>query len=137
MKNKMENWLGNKTLLHSLLRQADVANTINGGTSETFLAVENKENEVVILVSAAGVHSSDFKVRLHKNKLTISRHLHAALQGTGQESLFVPVFLRHFDLPSVVDKGKIKAYFEDGLLRIVLPLQDARDLNKEIKIEGY
>ena len=67
----MENWLGNKTLLHSLLRQGDVANTINGGTSETFVAVENKENEAVILVSAAGVHSSDFKVRLQKNKLTI------------------------------------------------------------------
>jgi HSP20 family molecular chaperone IbpA len=63
--------------------------------------------------------------------------LNLAQHGTGHESLFVPAFIRHFDLPSVVDKGKIKAYFEDGLLRIVLPLQDERDLNREIKIEGY
>ena len=131
----MENLLNDKALLRSLLQQGDLANTINGGASETYISAEKGNSNVVIKAFAAGVHSSDFKVTLNKNRLILSRHLNEAHQANGSERLLVPAFMRYFDLPSNVEKDGIEAYYEGGVLRVIVPMQREQDLNRDITIK--
>ena len=131
----MENWLKNKTVLHSLLQQSDYANTINGGISQTYFHTETQEDKVVISVFAAGVKSSDFKIALNNNNLIVSRHLNESFGERGIERLLVPSFIKAFELPYGILREGIEAFYEDGVLRIVLPIQNKQDLNREIKIQ--
>lgn len=126
----MENLLNNKVLLRELLQQGDIMNTINGGVSETYMDVQEKEGSVVIRVFAAGARGKDFKVVLQKNRLSIMRYLDAKKKP--KEA--APVFARWFDLPITVDRKKIEAVYEEGLLQVILPLQNEEDPNREIKI---
>ena len=136
-KKDMKNWLDDKTVLRNILKQGDLANTIHGGTSQTFVSINKKNNQMEILVSASGVHSSDFRVTLNNNKLILTRYLNERHNGVSDERFNVPAFLKQFDLPLTVERDKIKAYYEDGLLRIIVPMKDERDLNKEIEIQGF
>ena len=84
----------------------------------------------MIRVYAAGVKSNDFKVNLQKNKLTISRFL---VTDEVRDPM-VPVFARWFELPMTVNKKAIEALYGEGLLKVILPLQNEEDPNREIKI---
>ncbi len=128
----MENLLKNKVVLRQLIQQGDVLNTISGGVSETYMDVQEEKGRLVIRVYAAGIAGKDFKVTLQKNRLTISRFL----DSDEEKNATMPVFARWFDLPLTVNKKGIQAVYEEGLLRVILPLQNEEDINREIKITG-
>jgi len=127
----MENLLENKVVLRKLLQQGDILNTISGGVSETYMDVQENTGSLVIRVFAAKTPGKDFKVLLQKNRLTILRFLDI----DEEKDPSAPVFARWFDLPLTVNKSKIEAVYEEGLLKVILPLQIEEDPNREIKIQ--
>ena len=127
----MKNWLEDKVKLRGILKQGDLANTIYGGTSQTIVSVKKNQKQVEVYVSASGVHSSDFRVSISTDKLIITRFLNELHNGIGQEKLFVPVFLKSIKLPTTVERERIKAYYEDGLLRIIMPLKGQLGIGKK------
>ena len=127
----MKNWLEDKVKLRGILKQGDLANTIYGGTSQTVVSVKKNQKQVEVYVSASGVHSSDFRVSISTDKLIITRFLNELHNGIGQEKLFVPVFLKSIKLPTTVERERIKAYYEDGLLRIIMPLKGQLGIGKK------
>jgi len=131
----MENWLKDKTVLHSLLKQGDYANIINGGISQTYVSSKEEEDRAVIEIFASGVKSQDFKIALNKNNLIVSRHLNQDFGDGKMERLFVPSFIKSFTITENIRREGIEAFYEEGLLRIILPFQNKQNLNREIKIK--
>lgn len=133
-RKNMKNWLQNKEVLRSLLQQGDLANTINGGTTQTFVHTEEQSHRTIISVFSPHVDSNEFKVVLNKNTLSILRYLGEAFDFAGHEKWMVPVFAQSFQLPSNVTKESIEAVYEEGVLKVILPKEDEQKLNREIKI---
>lgn len=91
--------------------------------------IENSESFVVEM-AAPGMKKDDFKIELDNEILKISsekrdeRELKEDERYTRREFSYQS-FVRTFHLPkSVVDDNKIKAKYEDGVLRIMIPKKE-------------
>ncbi len=85
-----------------------------------------------------GVKKGDFTIDLEDNRLTVSgeRKLAEDLKDQLQknESNY-GAFKRSFRLSEDIDQGKIKANYEDGVLKIELPLLKKADTKKVISVK--
>ncbi len=91
-------------------------------------------------IAAPGMNKEDFKIDLDNNILTISSEVEDARREEGKnytrKEFYYGSFSRAFTLPKTIDTDKIKADYDNGILKISLPKKDeARvDMKKEIKI---
>ena len=86
--------------------------------------VENKDNYEVSL-AAPGMKKDDFKIDIDSNTLTISAEKEEKKEEkeeryTRKEFNYTS-FSRSFSLPDWVNKDKIDASYENGLLKLILP----------------
>jgi HSP20 family protein len=86
------------------------------------------DTEIVVLVELAGLKETDIEVIVHNSMLIVRGDRKDVKQGVRRtyyqmEILWGP-FERSIALPSNVDVEKIKAFYESGILEIVLPKQD-------------
>jgi len=91
-------------------------------------------------LAAPGLKKDDFKIHLENNVLTISSEVmdekEEETKNYTRKEFHYSSFSRSFTLPRTVDLDKIKADYESGILKVMLPKkEDARvDIKKEIKI---
>jgi HSP20 family protein len=91
-------------------------------------------------LAAPGLKKDDFKIHLENNVLTISSEVMDAKEeeekNYTRKEFHYSSFSRSFTLPRTVDLEKIKADYDSGILKVMLPKkEDARlDIKKEIKI---
>jgi len=91
-------------------------------------------------IAAPGLKKDDFKIHLENNVLTISSEVSDEKEEQEKhytrKEFHYSSFSRSFTLPRTVDLEKIKADYENGVLKVMLPKkEDARiDIKKEIKI---
>ena len=91
-------------------------------------------------LAAPGLKKDDFKIHLENNILTISSELKDEVSEESRnytrKEFHYSTFSRSFTLPRTVDLEKIRADYENGILKVMLPKkEDARvDIKKEIKI---
>jgi HSP20 family protein len=91
-------------------------------------------------IAAPGLKKDDFKIHLENNVLTISSEVRdekeEETKNYTRKEFHYSSFSRSFTLPRIVDLEKIKADYESGILKVMLPKkEDARvDIKKEIKI---
>jgi HSP20 family protein len=91
-------------------------------------------------IAAPGMLKDDFKINLENSIMTISAELEDQKREEGKnytrKEFYYGSFSRAFTLPKTIDLDKIKADYENGILKITLPKKDeARvELKKEIKI---
>ena len=121
----------------------DAINGFNRDYSATLPAVNVKEHdaEFVVEVAAPGMKKENFKINANHELLTISSEFEDN-QEQKEEGKFTrrefnyTSFQRSFTLPKSVDGDKIKAKYEDGVLRISLPKREEAKVkpNREIKI---
>jgi HSP20 family protein len=88
---------------------------------------EQKESYLISL-AAPGLKKDDFKIDIDGNMLTISTEKEERKEDkeekyTRQEYSYSS-FERSFTLPDEVDKDKIEARYEDGLLKLALPKKE-------------
>lgn len=101
--------------------------------------IENNES-FQLDIAAPGMNKEDFKIDLDNNILTISSEVEDARREEGKnytrKEFYYGSFSRAFTLPKTIDTDKIKADYDNGILKISLPKKDeARvDMKKEIKI---
>ncbi|MCB0517702.1 MAG: Hsp20/alpha crystallin family protein [Lewinellaceae bacterium] len=101
-------------------------------TNTTLPSVNIKETHDSFLVemAAPGMTKKDFRIELDNEILKISsekqsEHNLAEGERYTRREFSYQSFERSFHLPkSVVDVGKIKAKYEDGLLRIAIPKRE-------------
>jgi HSP20 family protein len=91
-------------------------------------------------LAAPGLKKDDFKIHLENNILTISSEVKDEKEeeekNYTRKEFHYNSFSRSFTLPRIVELDKIKADYENGVLKVMLPKrEDARlDIKKEIKI---
>jgi HSP20 family protein len=101
--------------------------------------LENPESFQLEL-AAPGMNKDDFKIQLENNILTVSAEMEDEKREEGKtysrKEFYYGSFSRSFTLPKIIDLDKIKADYENGVLKVVLPKkEEARlEVKKEIKI---
>jgi HSP20 family protein len=87
--------------------------------------VSETKDDIIVIAEIPGMTKDDIKVTLHENILTLSgekqqekeekeTNYHRVERSYGS-------FSRSFDLPTKVQFDKIKANYQDGILKITLP----------------
>ena len=90
-------------------------------------AVNIKENETDFELELAvpGRKKDDFNIEIDNNVLTISSEIKSedsvSEKNYTRREFGYSSFKRAFTLPETIDEGKIKAKYEDGLLKFTLP----------------
>jgi len=111
----------------------------NGGSSfvPRVDVVEN-DNQYEIHVAVPGVNKEDFKIDLHDNYLTISGE--RKISEEKKEKSFRSIetqygsFSRSFSLPENVAAEKIHAKYNNGILELVIPKDEKKQLKQTIKV---
>ena len=112
-------------------------------TNTTIPAVNILEDNDGFTVEMAvpGMHKKDFQITLENETLTVSSQLERTDELRQDERYSLrefsyQSFQRSFHLPkSVVDESKIKAKYEDGMLRILIPKREEAKALPPRKIE--
>ena len=88
---------------------------------------EQKDNYLVSL-AAPGLKKDDFKIDVDGNMLTISSEKEETKEEKDKKftrkEYNYSSFSRSFSLPEEINKEKIEAYYEDGVLKITLPRRE-------------
>ena len=86
--------------------------------------IENKDHYEVSL-AAPGMKKDDFNIDVEGNMLTISAEMEEKKEEKdgrySRKEFSYTTFTRSFSLPEWVNKDKIDAFYENGLLRVHLP----------------
>ncbi len=109
----------------------------NGSTFPS-VNVKNEEDCFFLEVAAPGLKKDDFKVEVDKGVLTISSETEKEESEenenfTRQEFSFSS-FSRSFWLPEGVKDDDIKATYEDGILKLVIPKEEVTSEKEAKKI---
>ncbi len=127
-----------KNELKDFVNHIDMLNTINGGASLTSVVVEEKEDNLTIRVSAPALEGDAYNLMLRGDQLivytTLSNNWLADVTANTNK---LPMFARTFDLPPFVNKEAIDAIYENGELRVILPITDVNKEVKKIDIKHY
>ncbi|MBL7138131.1 MAG: Hsp20/alpha crystallin family protein [Bacteroidales bacterium] len=99
-----------------------------------------KSNGFELEIAAPGLKKEDFNINLENSVLTISSEMEDEKREEGKnytrKEFYFGSFSRSFTLPKSVDTDKIKADYNNGILKIDLPKREEAKLEtkKEIKI---
>lgn len=92
-----------------------------------------------IAVAAPGMKKADFKIDMKDGSITISGD--RKFEERKEEKNFHSIetqygsFSRTFHLPENIDEDKIEASYQDGILNIVIPKDEKKELKKTIQIK--
>ena len=114
------NILDNRTFLRDLLKQGNLMNTVNGGVRQTEFGIRNVGNDILIEVSNPSISPEAFNFTINKNELLINVMRFEKVFSNGQPVMF-PLFFKTIQIPYYVDIKNIRAIFEDGIFKILLP----------------
>jgi HSP20 family protein len=104
--------------------------------------IKETHSEFQIEVAAPGMEKEDFDIHMENNTLVVSSEL-SKEKKEEEENYFrrefnYQAFCRTFDIPeSMVEREKIDARYQDGILRIHLPKSEAtkvKPFHKRIRI---
>ena len=102
---------------------------------------DSGDHELVIKAELPDMKREDIQLTVDNNTLTISgeKKMDSELKDENCHRVerAYGTFTRSFTLPSVVDTGKIKAEFKDGVLRVTLPKrEEAKPKQIQIQIDS-
>ena len=113
----------------------DFAVRLRGDRWQPDVDVVETENEVVVRVELAGVHSRDLRVGVDGSELCITGQ-RAAAESTGvsrlhQMEIATGPFERRLRIPVSFDRERVTAHLADGILTIQLPKRGRRNVAVE------
>lgn len=124
--NKQEerkmNILKHKEILKGLGQQIDLINTLGGGVSMAQMRVKSYKDRLEIRVFVPSVGPEAMQVVVDQNRLTIF----GVLPAHNGPEMKVPLFHQVFEIPFQVDVTQIRARFEAGMLKVILPYAEGR-----------
>lgn len=118
----------NKHLTGGFGNQIDWLNTMGGGMSLTSVDIAETPYGYVINVKTPSLNSEAYHVEINQNQLIVYTLLNQASQvqpgrERNDQSVIIPSFIKSFPLPDFVDKKRIEATFEEGELRVLVPVK--------------
>ncbi|MEO9482551.1 MAG: Hsp20/alpha crystallin family protein [Ekhidna sp.] len=113
-----------------------------GGTSQTFspkVDIAESDKEFEIQLHVPGMNKEDFNIDLNKDQITVSGE--RKFENEKKEKNFHSVesyfgsFNRTFNLPDVINKEKVDASYQNGILTISLPKDEKKATKKQIAVK--
>ncbi|MEQ9466152.1 MAG: Hsp20/alpha crystallin family protein [Ekhidna sp.] len=113
-----------------------------GGSLPTFspkVDIAETEKEFEIQLHVPGMKKGDFNIDLNDDQITVSGE--RKFENEKKEKNFHSVesyygtFNRTFYLPDVINKEKVDASYQDGVLTIVLPKDEKKSTKKQIAVK--
>ncbi|WP_394907188.1 Hsp20/alpha crystallin family protein [uncultured Mesonia sp.] len=99
----------------------------------------DEENQFEIELAAPGKVKEDFKIELKQDLLVIETETKTIEKPEkpkySRREFNYSQFKRSFTLPDSIDVGKIKAKYEQGILRVVLPKKEESAISSKRLIE--
>lgn len=90
--------------------------------------ITERKGDYLVSMAAPGLKKEDFKIDVEGNLLTISSEKEEEKQETDEkytrQEYSYSSFERSFTLPDEVNKDKIDARYQDGVLNLVLPKKE-------------
>lgn len=90
--------------------------------------ITEQKDEYLVSLAAPGMKKEDFKIDVDGNMLTISSEKEENKEEKGKKftrkEYNYSSFSRTFTLPEEINKEKIEAKYEDGVLKIALPRKE-------------
>ena len=126
--------------LARLFEDSPVSTGTNGGTWMPAVNVEETKSELVLSAELPGLGQDDISIELENNVLSISGEKSEERTEGDEERRYhlwerrYGTFQRSFTLPRTVQADKIRAVFDNGILRIHLPKQEEAQ-GRKIAIE--
>ncbi len=107
-----------------------------GGRSYPAVNVYSDQDKITVTAEVPGLNPEDLEITVAHNLLTISGELKDP-DATGPRRLerSKGKFKRQLELPLAVDSEKVQATVKDGILSLVLPVQESEKPRK-IRIES-
>jgi len=99
----------------------DVRGLGNGNGFNPDMDILETDKEFVIEAEIPGASKEDFKLNVEDDTLTLEGEKKKENQRFIFKESRAGKFRKRFSLPTDVDKDKIKAKFENGVLRITIP----------------
>jgi len=102
--------------------------------------ITEEENEYLVSLAAPGLKKEDFKIDLDGNVLTISSQKEERSEEKdkkfSRKEYSYSSFGRSFTLPEEISQEKITAKYEDGVLKVRLPRNEAakKPASKQITV---
>lgn len=115
-------------------------NEISEGFRTPKVNIKETNEEFMVEMAAPGMKRDDFQIELDNDILVISAEVENQNEENNKsytrKEFSYESFRRTFHLPNSVEADKIKAMYEDGLLRLVIPKKEEakRRPPKTIKI---
>ncbi|MGE5123892.1 MAG: Hsp20/alpha crystallin family protein [Acidobacteriaceae bacterium] len=96
--------------------------------------VYETEDALIIRVEVAGMRDADFTISLEKRILTIRGLRQDTPERRAYHQMEIPFgeFSTELELPYKIETDKVEATYQDGFLRLKLPITQP----KHIKVEG-
>jgi HSP20 family protein len=103
--------------------------------------IYERENHLVICADLPGLKKDNIKVEFKDNVLTIQgerqQEYEEKQQGYQRSERSYGSFYRAIPLPEGIDAGKVQATFQDGVLKITMPMpQQEERRGRRIEIQG-
>jgi len=98
--------------------------------------VVESDNAFIVAVELPGLNKEDIKINIHENAITINgekKPVTEENQRLHSEFWYRP-FRRTINLPGEINREKISARYENGILQVTLPKME-KSTAKEIKID--
>ncbi|MBO6881733.1 Hsp20/alpha crystallin family protein [Winogradskyella sp.] len=118
----------------------EFVSNFNTGITLPAVNVLDNDDEYIVEMAVPGLKKSDFDVNIDNQLLSISAESNTENEDTDENytrrEFGYSSFKRTFSLPETVETDKIKAKYEDGLLKVMLPKRDEAKKKplKQIKI---
>lgn len=103
--------------------------------------ITESENEYHVALAAPGLKKDDFKIGVEGNMLTISSEKEENKEEKDKtftrKEYNYSSFSRSFTLPEEINREKIEAKYEDGVLKIALPKKEEakKQIAKQIAVK--
>ncbi|MHA7843038.1 MAG: Hsp20/alpha crystallin family protein [Winogradskyella sp.] len=106
----------------------EVMSNFNTGITLPAVNVLDNNEEYIVEMAVPGLKKSDFDISLDNQMLSISAELSTKNEDTNENytrrEFGYSSFKRSFTLPETVETDKIKAMYENGILKVFLPKRD-------------
>ena len=103
-------------------------NEINEGFRTPKVNIKETDEEFLVEMAAPGMKRDDFRIELDNDILVISSEIEDQNENRNnsytRREFSYESFRRTFHLPNSVEAEKIKAKYEDGMLRLVIPKKE-------------
>ena len=121
-----------RSIPQELLHSIDVLNTLNGGTSQPILKLQQHTNYREIKCAVPGLAKSVLQVEIHNNFLSVYYTHQLQSNETGIE---IPRIVYYKPIPYFVDVANISASMEDRFLCVRLPYNKlAKGFHKKVEV---